>query len=312
MKKVFIGIDIAKDSIDIHVLPSGESWTIGTTQTELTKTVDRLSALKPTNIVMEATGGYESRFAALLATSGLPVAVINPRQVRDFARSMGTLAKTDAIDARVIALFAERIQPECRPIPTEDEHALKEILTRYRQLIDMRTAELNRRQQIRSKLVYKSITAIIESFNYEIGLIENEIDDRIKASPVWQTKNKLLQSVPGIGKTTASLLIATLPELGKLNRRQIASIVGLAPMNRDSGTFRGRRMITGGRAAIRAGLYMPILSAVRYNPKIKQFYDRLIAVGKLEKVALTACMRKLLTMLNAIIRENQPWTPIYT
>lgn len=312
MKKVFIGIDIAKDTIDIHVLPSGESWTIGTTQTELTKTVDRLSALKPTNIVMEATGGYESRLAALLATSGLPVAVINPRQVRDFARSMGTLAKTDAIDARVIALFAERIQPECRPIPTEDEHALKEILTRYRQLIDMRTAELNRRQQIRSKPVYKSITAIIESFNYEIGIIENEIDDRIKASPVWQTKNKLLQSVPGIGKTTASLLIATLPELGKLNRRQIASIVGLAPMNRDSGTFRGRRMITGGRAAIRAGLYMPILSAVRYNPKIKQFYDRLIAVGKLEKVALTACMRKLLTMLNAIIRENQPWTPIYT
>jgi len=310
LKKVFIGIDIAKDTIDISVLPSGESWTVGTTPTELSETVDRLAALKPTNIVMEATGGYETRLAASLATAGLPVAVVNPRQVRDLARALGILAKTDAIDAHVLALFAEKVQPECRPLPTDDEHALKELLTRRYQLVDMRTAESNRRQQIVSKQVYESITTLIESINHELDVIEREIDNRIKTSPVWRAKDKLLQSVPGIGKTTASMLIVALPELGHLNRRQIASLVGLAPMNRDSGTFRGRRMITGGRALIRAGLYMPILSAVRYNPKIKPFYDRLITAGKLEKVAITACMRKLLTMLNAIVRENEPWHSI--
>ena len=310
MKKVFIGIDIAKDKIDISVLPSGESWTVGTTPPELLETVDRLAALKPTNIVMEATGGYEARLAASLVTAGLPVAVVNPRQVRDLARALGILAKTDAIDAHVLALFAQKVQPECRPLPTDDEQVLKELLTRRRQLVDMRTAELNRRQQIVSKQVCESIITLIESINHELDGIECEIDNRIKASPVWRTKDKLLQSVPGIGKTTASMLIVALPELGQLNRRKIASLVGLAPMNRDSGTFRGRRMITGGRASIRAGLYMPILSAVRCNSKIKPFYDRLIAAGKLEKVALTACMRKLLTMLNAIVRENQPWHSI--
>jgi transposase len=310
LKKVFIGIDIAKDTIDISVLPSGESWTVGATPTELQETVDRLAALKPTNIVMEATGGYETRLAASLATAGLPVAVVNPRQVRDFARALGILAKTDAIDAHVLALFAEKVQPECRPLPTDDEHALKELLTRRRQLVDMRTAESNRRQHVVSKQVCESITTLIESINHELDGIEREIDNRIKASPVWRAKDKLLQSVPGIGKTTASMLIVALPELGHLNRRQIASLVGLAPMNRDSGTFRGRRMITGGRALIRTGLYMPILSAIRYNPKIKTFYDRLIDAGKLEKVAITACMRKLLTMLNSIVRENEPWHPI--
>lgn len=310
MKKVFIGIDIAKDTIEISVLPSGESWTVDATSTELSETVDRLAALKPTNIVMEATGGYETRLAALLATAELPVAVVNPRQVRNFARAMGILAKTDAIDAHVLALFAEKVQPECRAIPTDDELALKELLTRRRQLVDMRTAESNRRQLVVSKQVYESITTLIESINHELDTIEREIDTHIKASPIWRAKDKLLQSVPGIGKTTASLLIVALPELGRLNRRQIASLAGLAPMNRDSGTFRGRRMITGGRASIRAGLYMPILSAVRYNPKIKSFHDRLIVAGKLEKVAITACMRKLLTMLNAIVRKNQPWHSI--
>jgi len=310
VKKVFIGIDIAKDTIDISVLPSSESWTGGTASTELSETLDRLTALKPTSIVLEATGGYETRLAASLATAGLPVAVVNPRQVRDFARALGILAKTDAIDAHVLALFAEKVQPECRPLPTDDEHVLKELLTRRYQLVDMRTAESNRRQQIVSKQVCESITTLIESINHELDVIEREIDNRIKASPVWRAKDKLLQSVPGIGKTTASMLIVALPELGYLNRRQIASLAGLAPMNRDSGTFRGRRMITGGRALIRAGLYMPILSAVRYNPKIKTFYDRLIAAGKLEKVAITACMRKLLTMLNAIVRENEPWHSI--
>ena len=310
MQQIFIGIDIAKDTIDISVLPSGDNWRVGTTPAELSETVDRLVALKPTNIVMEATGGYETRLAALLATSGLPVAVVNPRQVRDFGRALGILAKTDAIDAHLIALFAEKVHPECRPIPTDDEHALKELLIRRRQLVDMRTAELNRQQQTNSQQVYNSITQLIDFINHDLDTIEHEIDKRIKASPVWRAKEKLLQSVPGIGKVTASMLIVALPELGQLNRRQIASLVGLAPMNRDSGTFRGRRMITGGRASIRSGLYMPILSAVRCNPQIKQFYDRLIDAGKLEKVALTASMRKLLTMLNAIVRENQPWRSI--
>ena len=310
MQKIFIGIDIAKDTIDISVLPSGDNWSVGTTPAELSETVDRLVALKPTNIVMEATGGYETRLVALLVTTGLPVAVVNPRQVRDFGRALGILAKTDAIDAHLIALFAEKVQPECRPIPTDDERALKELLIRRRQLVDMRTAELNRQQQTNSQQVYNSITQLIDFINHDLDTIEYEIDKRIKASPVWRAKEKLLQSVPGIGKVTASMLIVTLPELGQLNRRQIASLVGLAPMNRDSGTFRGRRMITGGRASIRSGLYMPILSAVRYNPKIKQFYDRLIGAGKIEKVALTASMRKLLTMLNAIVRENQPWRSI--
>jgi len=307
VKKVFIGIDIAKDKIDISVLPSGESWTVDTGSTELSETVKRLAALKPTCIVLEATGGLETRLAASLATAGLPVFVVNPRQVRDFARAMGILAKTDAIDAQVIARFAEKVQPEYRPLPTEEERTLKELLTRRRQLVNMRSAESNRRQRIVSKHVHDSIATLIESINHEIDSIEREIDDRIKASPVWRAKEKLLQSVPGIGKTTSSMLLIALLELGSLNRRQIASLVGLAPMNRDSGAFRGRRMITGGRASIRAGLYMPILSAVRYNPQIKSFYVRLIGAGKLEKVALTACMRKLLTMLNAIVRKNQPW-----
>lgn len=310
MKKVCIGIDIAKDTFDICVIPSGEHWTVASTPAELLKTVDRLRALKPTIIVMEATGGYEALVAASLAAAKLPVAVVNPRQVRDFARALNILAKTDALDAHVLALFAEKVEPECRPIPTDEEQALKELITRRRQLVDMRTAELNRQQQIFSKQVHKSITKLMKSINGEIAAIESEIDKRIKASPVWLEKKKLLQSVPGIGDITASLLIVALPELGRLNRRQIAKLVGLAPMNRDSGTFRGHRKINGGRAAIRAGLYMPILSAVRYNPTIKPFYDRLIAAGKLEKVALTACMRKFLTMLNAIVHNNEPWHPI--
>ncbi len=310
MKKTFIGIDISKNSIDVHVLPSGENWTASTKVTELPKTIDRLASLKPSLIVMEATGGYEIRLAASLATAGLPVAVVNPNHARNFAKALGRLAKTDSIDAHVLALFAEKIKPECRPISTDDEQALKELLTRRRQLVDMRTAESNRQQQVSSKHVCSSIKKLAKSIERELAAIEREIDARIKASPVWQAKAKLLQTVPGIGKTTSAMLVTALPELGKLNRRQIASLVGLAPMNRDSGRFRGRRTIVGGRASVRAGLYMPILSAIQCNPSIKTFYLRLLDDGKLQKVALTACMRKLVTMLNAIVRDNQPWHSI--
>ena len=310
MNNVFIGIDIAKNTIEISVRPSGEHWSASTEPDVLIRTVDRLAALEPATIVMEATGGYEARVASLLSTAGLPVAVVNPRQVRDFARAAGILAKTDAIDARVLALFAEKMKPECRPVPSEDEQTLKELISRRRQLVDMRTAELNRRQQTISPQVHKSISTLIESINQELDTIEREIKTRIKADSAWRAKDKVIQSAPGIGETTASMLIAEMPELGTINRRKIASLGGLAPMNRDSGTFRGRRMITGGRSSIRAGLYMPMLSAIRCNPQIKTFYNRLIADGKPKQVAITACMRKMLTMLNAMIRDNQPWHPV--
>jgi len=310
VNNVFIGIDIAKNTIEISVRPSGEHWSASTEPDVLIRTVDRLAALEPATIVMEATGGYEARVASLLSTAGLPVAVVNPRQVRDFARAAGILAKTDAIDARVLALFAEKMKPECRPVPSEDEQTLKELISRRRQLVDMRTAELNRRQQTISPQVHKSISTLIESINQELDTIEREIKTRIKADSAWRAKDKVIQSAPGIGETTASMLIAEMPELGTINRRKIASLGGLAPMNRDSGTFRGRRMITGGRSSIRAGLYMPMLSAIRCNPQIKTFYNRLIADGKPKQVAITACMRKMLTMLNAMIRDNQPWHPV--
>ncbi len=310
MKDIFIGIDIAKDSLDIHVNPTDERWNSTNNSKGIDDTVEHLTALEPTCIVLEATGGLEMDIAASLSTAGLPVAIVNPGQVRNFARALGKLAKTDTIDAEVIALFAEKVRPECRPLPSEDEQALKELITRRRQLVDMRTMESNRQQRIRSRQVTDSIDTHITYINDKIKEIDCEIKQFIKASPVWRAKENLLKSVPGIGDGAAAMLMAALPELGMLNRRQIAALVGLAPMNRDSGTFRGRRMITGGRAAVRTGLYMPTLSAIRCNPFIKQYYNRLIAAGKVFKVAITACMRKLLTILNAVMRDSRPWQPI--
>ena len=298
MNTVFIGIDIAKDSFDIHVKPSDEHWSSTNNANGIDETVERLIGLNPSCTVLEATGGLESQLAATLSSAGLPVAIVNPRQVRDFARALGKLAKTDSIDAEVIALFAEKINPECRPLPSEDEQALKELITRRRQLVDMRTMESNRQQYLHSQKVTHSIDTLVTHINSEIKDIDREIKQFIKKSPVWRAKENLLKSVPGIGDGTAAMLMAMLPELGTLSRRQIAALVGLAPMNRDSGTFRGRRMVTGGRAAIRCGLYMPTLTAIKCNPLIKQFYDRLISKGKPFKVAITACMRKLITILN--------------
>lgn len=310
MNNIFIGIDIAKDSFDIHVKPTGERWTCSSDSPGMDETVNRLRELDPAGIVLEATGGLELHPAAALSSAGLPVAIVNPRQVRDFARALGTLAKTDRIDAEVIALFAEKVRPEPRPMPSDAEQALRELVTRHRQLVDMRTMESNRQHRSRARQVTDSIDTHITYIASEIKAIDREIKQFIRKSPVWRAKENLLKSVPGIGDGTAAMLMAALPELGTLNRRQIAALVGLAPMNRDSGTLRGRRMITGGRAAIRCGLYMPTLTAIKCNPRIKQYYDRLISNGKPFKVALTACMRKLITMLNAIVRENQPWRPI--
>jgi transposase len=303
----FIGIDISKDTFDVFVLPTEKRWSNTNNPSGIAETVKRLKKQKPTHIVLEATGGLEIHLAAELAAAGLPVAIVNPRQVRDFAKAMGVLAKTDKIDARVLALFAERVRPECRALPTEEERAMKEILSRRNQLVKMQNAESNRKNQFCSQQVTQSIDVLLETIKQEIESIDREINDNLKKSSIWLEKEKLLKSIPGIAESTASVLIIKLPELGTLNRRQIASLVGVAHMNNDSGKFKGKRTIFGGRGAVRTALYMPTLSAKRHNSKIKKFYEKLIAEGKPHKVAITACMRKLLTIANAVMRENVPW-----
>jgi len=310
MSDVFIGIDIAKDQYDMYVHPSAEHDTFR--KSGMDDVISRLRDLNPELIVMEATGGLEIPVAAGLAAAALPVAVVNPRQVRDFARAMGILAKTDAIDARVLALFAEKVQPKIRPLPDARMRALRELVTRRQQLVEMRTMESNRRRMLLSERASASIKLLLDTIETEIRKLDSDIKKHITNSPVWQEKADLLKSVPGIGDTTAPLLVVALPELGTLNRRQIASLVGLAPMNRDSGTLRGHRTIIGGRRMIRTALYMPTLSAIRFNPLIRRFHDRLRAAGKPPKVAITACMRKLLILLNAIIRDSKLWTPNIT
>jgi transposase len=311
VNKVFIGIDIAKDTLDFHVKPTGESWTSKNNAKDISEAVKRLSSLKPTCIVLEATGGYEMLLAIALTAAKLPVAIVNPRQVRNFAKALSIQAKTDALDAEVLAQFADKVEPECRPMPSEESLALKELVSRRSQIIEMRAMEKNRQRLTQSKQIKRSIEAVIATLNQEIKDIDSEIKKRIKASPVWRAKDKLLKSVPGIGDKTAAMLVASLQELGNLSRRKIASLVGLAPINRDSGKWRGRRMISGGRSSVRSELYMPTLSAIRFNPLIKKFYDRLICAGKPPKVAITACMRKLLIILNAVMRESRPWQPTY-
>ena len=307
MSDIFVGIDVAQDHCDMYVYPSAEKSTFGICGMD--DVIARLQDIKPAMIVMEATGGLEVPVAAELVAAALPVTVVNPRQVRDFARAMGILAKTDAIDARVLALFAERVRPEIRPLPDARIRALRELVTRRQQLVDMRTMESNRQRMLRSERASASIELILHTIETEICNLDREIKKRITKSPIWQKKVNLLKSVPGIGNTTAPLLVVALPELGTLNRRQIASLVGLAPINRDSGTLRGHRTIIGGRRMVRTALYMPTISAIRFNPLIKQFYDRLRTTGKPPKVAITACMRKLLILLNAIVRDNTPWVP---
>jgi transposase len=310
MKTSYIGIDISKDSLDICVLPANESWTCKNNTDDIKKLVTSLKAFKPTCIVLEATGGLETTLAVNLNSAGLPVAIVNPRQVRDFARALGKLAKTDKIDAKVLALFAEKMEPVCRPLPQESERILKELVARRRQLITLRTAEKNHLQRTRSHKVTESVKVTIAFIEQRIADIDSEINDRIKASPLWQAKENIMKSVPGVGPGTASTLLSDLPELGRVNRHQLASLAGLAPMNRDSGTFRGQRMIIGGRSTVRRALYMAALSAIRCNPIIKNYYDRLISKGKIFKVAIVACMRKLITIINVMIRNNKPWSPV--
>lgn len=268
---------------------------------------DRLQALAPALIVMEATGGFEVTVAAALSAARLPLAVVNPRQIRDFARATGRLAKTDALDAAAIAHFGEAVRPEPRPLRDVQAQELAELVGRRRQVIEMMVAERNRMRLLQSNRLKQRIERHLSTLSKDLTEIERDLDETIRGTPVWREKEELLSSVPGIGSTTARSLIADLPELGTLGRKAIAALVGLAPFNRDSGTLRGRRTILGGRANVRTALYMATLVASRHNPVIAGFYARLRDAGKPAKLALTACMRKLLIILNAVLRDQRPW-----
>ena len=310
MEQSFIGIDVAKDRLDVHVRPSGDSFTVARDADGLAVLVERLKRIGPTLVVLEATGGFEVTVAAALAAAALPLAVVNPRQIRDFARATGKLAKTDRLDAAANAHFAEAVRPAARPLPDAQAREFAELIARRRQLIDMLVAERNRGRQVASARVKQRIERHLAALQKELGEIDGDLDAAIRGSPLWREREELLKSVPGIGQVTTRSLLAELPELGALGRKPIAALVGVAPFNRDSGTLRGRRMIRGGRAGLRSALYMAALVASRRNPLIAAFYRRLRQAGKPAKLALTACMRKLLTILNAMVRDNCRWQEI--
>lgn len=305
---VYVGIDVAKESLDVAVRPTGQVWRAAQDEVGIADTVRRLQGLKPALVVLEATGGCELAVAAALRVAGLAVAVVNPRQVRDFARSTGKLAKTDRLDAQVLALFAERIQPTAQPTPDPQREALDHLVTRRRQLMEMLTAEKNRLHRARGP-VRQSVQDMIDSLKRAVAEIDAQLQQALEASPEWRQRRDLLQSVKGVGPILTLTLVAEMPELGTLDRKEIGALVGVAPLNRDSGTFRGHRTIWGGRATVRGALYMAALVATRYNPVIRTFYQRLLAAGKAKKVALTACMHKLLIILNAMVKHGTPWQP---
>jgi transposase len=307
---MLIGIDVAKAELVVATRPKGERWTVANDERGIRTLVERLARDRPELIVLEATGGYELLCVGALAAAGLPVVVANPRQVRDFARATGQLAKTDRIDADLLALFAERVRPAVRALADEDAQELDALLTRRRQLLEMLQAERNRLGQVfgRGKRpIKKSLKAHITYLERELRVTDTELGERIRQSPAWRERDDLLQSVPGVGRVLSFTLLADLPELGRLSRREIAKLVGVAPLARDSGTLRGRRFVQGGRAPVRAVLYMGALVATKRNAVIRAFYQRLLAAGKPKKLALVACMRKLLTILNCIVRTGQPW-----
>ncbi len=306
MPSIYAGIDVSKDVLDIAVAPEGKVWQVPYTEAGMSQVADRLRSIAPTLVVLEATGGLEVAITGVLAAAGLPVVVVNPRQVRDFGKAMGKLAKTDAIDAQLIASFAERVRPALRPLPDEDAQTLSALVARRVQLIEMHTAEKNRMRRA-PKRVRKEIQRHIDWLSKGLADLDGELGDFLRQSPLWREKEDLLTTVPGVGNVTAMTLVADLPELGMLNRKQIAALAGVAPFNRDSGTLRGKRTIWGGRGSVRAALYMAALVATRRNHVIRAFYRRLVAAGKAKKTALVACMRKLLTILNAMLKHETPW-----
>lgn len=304
---IFVGIDVSKDRLDVAVLPSCEAFATGRDAAGLDDLLARLRPLAPALVALEATGGFETVVAATLAGAGLPVAVVNPAQVRAFGTALGQRAKTDPIDARLIARFAATTKPAPRPLPDEATARLADLVGRRRQIIAMIVAERQRQKRFTDRRLQKSITRLLDALQRELSEVEAEIDDDVRGSPAWREKEDLLASVPGVGPTIARTLIAEMPELGSLDRRQIAALAGLAPWTRQSGQWKGRSFIGGGRATVRAALHMGAVTASRHNPALKAFRDRLLATGKAKKLVLVAVARKLLTILNAIIRDNQPW-----
>jgi transposase len=307
MTAVFVGIDVSKDTLDGYARPGRQTFGPPNTEDGIAALVGQLTALRPERIVLEATGGRERPLVAALLQARLPVVVVNPRQARDFARATGRLSKTDALDAAALAHFAEAIRPELRPLPDADQQALSDLLARRRQLLQMRVAEANRLGTATAKAIRRDLEQHLKWLDRRLTGIEADLDAAIQASPAWKANADLLQTVPGVGPQVSRTLLAELPELGRLDGRHLAGLAGLAPRNRDSGRQRGRRHIAGGRAAVRAALYQASLSAVRFNPPLKAFYERLRGAGKPAKVALVAVARKLLTILNALVREGCPW-----
>lgn len=307
---IYAGIDISKYRLDAAVAPPGDTITMAAD--DLPKLIVWLRRHKPKLVVVEATGGYERQTVAALVAEGLAVAVINPRQVRDFARATGRLAKTDKIDAAVLAAFALAVQPQPRPLPNEQAHALRDLVARRRQLLDMRKAERTRLQSRLSPAVLAGLQRHLAWLDAEIAQADDDLDGMIRQSPVWRADDELIQSTPGVGPVLAKTLIAELPELGRLSGRQIAALVGVAPFNRDSGKVRGTRAVWGGRASVRNVLYMATLSAVRFNPVLKAAYQHLREAGKPPKVAIVACMRRLIITLNAMLKTRAGWNPNLT
>ncbi len=310
---MFVGIDVAKAELVVSVVPTGERFTVGNDERGVRTLVDRMRAIAPQLLVLEATGGYELLAVAALAAAALPVVVVNPRQVRDFAKATGQRAKTDRLDADILARFADVVRPEVRELPDAQAHELDALLTRRRQLLEMLQAERNRVGQVfgtGKKLVRKSLKTHIAFLERELRLTDTDLGAMVKASPAWRERDELLRSVPGVGPVLSRTLLADLPELGRLSRRALAKLVGVAPLSRDSGTMRGRRFVQGGRASVRAVLYMAALVATKRNGVIRAFYQRLLTAGKPKKLALVACMRKLLTILNTMVRTNTPWATI--
>jgi transposase len=304
---VWVGIDVAKASLEWSVRPTGQQGQVRNEAAGWQALREQLTALQPTLVVLEATGGLEIPVAAALATAGLAVAVVNPRQVRDFAKATGQLAKTDALDAALLARFAEAVRPEPRPLPDAATQALDALLSRRRQVVEMLTAERNRLLTARTARVRKDVQQHVHWLEQRVAELDRDLHDQVRHSPLWREQEQLLRSVPGVGPTLTFTLLAELPELGQLDRKRIAALVGVAPLNRDSGTFRGRRTTWGGRPAVRAVLYMATLVATRHNAVIRARYQRLLAAGKPKKVALVACMHQLLGILNAILAHRTPW-----
>lgn len=304
----YVGIDVSKAQLDVALRVSGQHWSCGNTETGIAELVTKLQAIRPQLIVLEATGHLEMPVTAALLAVGLAVAVVNPRQVRDFAKATGHLAKTDVLDAQVLAHFAQAIEPPARPLPDATTQALAAVVTRRRQVVAMLTAERNRYTSA-AATIQARIEQHIQWLTEELAELDNDLQQRVQASPAWRTQAQILQSIPGVGPTTACTLLAELPELGQLDRRKIAALVGVAPFNRDSGPRQRQRHIWGGRTTVRTALYMATLVATRCNPVIKTFYQHLLDAGKPKKVALTACMRKVLTIANAMLKHKSYWDP---